>query len=96
MRAISVSDPKTAMLEKEQITALVDKHVPPHLEYIVWRSQTFRTRRQTVSDLSEQDVQKVTFNVERTYHPRNFRGSRFLRDWHQEMVFDHLAGNYEA
>lgn len=33
--------------------------------------------------------------VERTYHPRTLRGSRYLRDWHEEMVYDHTREDYD-
>ena len=120
--AFSISDPKTELLLPEDIEAIPLSSVPPRLQYIVWRSQTFRLKRKSVVVQDVEDAQaqisaptstatqtqtqieiqmqaqtktQTKILVERTYHPRNFRGSRYLRDWHEEMVFDHLAGDYE-
>ncbi|KAL5524257.1 hypothetical protein ACEPAF_9397 [Sanghuangporus sanghuang] len=91
--AFSISDPQTELLTAEQVAAVPVSCVPPRLQYIIWRSQTFRLRRrQTTTGDGEVTT---TLEAERTYHPRNFRGSRYLRDWHEEMVLDHLTGNYE-
>ena len=91
--AFSVSDPKTELLTAEEIAAVPMEYIPPNLRFLVWRSQTFRVRR--VQKTTASGAETSTIDAERGYHPRNFRGSRYLRDWHEEMVFDHLAGDYE-
>lgn len=88
--AFAISDPKTELLDTEKIEAIDTSCVPPRLQYIIWRSQSFRLKRKL-----DESTQQTSFLVNRTYHPRNFRGNRSLRDWHEEMVFDHLAGDYE-
>ncbi|KAL5482350.1 hypothetical protein ACEPAI_8944 [Sanghuangporus weigelae] len=91
--AFSISDPQTELLTAEQVAAVPISCVPPRLKYVIWRSQTFRIRRRQTTT---SDGEVITIlEAERTYHPRNFRGNQYLRDWHEEMVLDHLAGNYE-
>ncbi|THH05906.1 hypothetical protein EW145_g4456 [Phellinidium pouzarii] len=82
--AISFSDSAADFLDEDDIRE-VSALIPPRLRYIVWRAQTFKLER------SESGINPV-----RTYHPRNYRGSKYFRNWHEEMVFDHLKGDYDA
>ncbi|EJC98367.1 uncharacterized protein FOMMEDRAFT_31843 [Fomitiporia mediterranea MF3/22] len=60
--AFAVSDPKTDLLDKEQIEAVPKSSVPPRLEYIIWRSQTFRLRRQFLSPDETLGIMKSNFS----------------------------------
>lgn len=83
-RALSVSDPTAAYLsDKLIVDTLKSEKVPQNLTYIIWRAQTFRVMRT--------DKELV---VRKQYHPRNYRGSQWKRDWPDEMVFDHVREDY--
>ena len=77
------------MEEIESLIASVPS--PPNLQYVAWRSQTFSINKRHVHG----ELDRLDVRAKQIGHPRNYRGRAFLRDWYEEMLFDHIAGDYE-
>ncbi|KAH8108511.1 hypothetical protein DFH11DRAFT_1084500 [Phellopilus nigrolimitatus] len=80
--AISVSDPLAEPFSEEDVEAFAAL-LPSRLRYLVWKRDTFRIERKGHA-----------IKAVRTQHPKSCRGNRYMRDWHEDMVFDHLKEDY--
>lgn len=89
IRALSISDPQSEQLTEASIELdIADHSCPPNLQFVAWRSKTFRITKHVNGNERKSLAKQVT-------HPRNTRGSSFLRDWYEEMIFNHVAGDYD-